>query len=223
MSLKHVGAVAAALLLMTPCLASAQMGAAERQAITVRIYNNFGVKADDLSVAVRQAETILGNARIDITWVNCWFRDHAPTDAPAGCLQAPAGNDLVLRLQGGTRPEQTRRVSMGFSLVSEGPANAGHYLEGTSPAFLSTVYVDVVWSVSRSTTLEPRVLLGLAIAHELGHLLLNTNRHAETGLMRALWSRAELNRHVASDWRFLDEEAVTMRGAIATRASGNGN
>jgi hypothetical protein len=177
----------------------------------VRVCNNFGVRSDDLQVAQGQAEAVLRDAGIDVLWMNCGFRDYVPADAPAACRQAPEGNDLILRLQRGT-PTAGSRVSMGFSWVNE----------GALPAFLSTVLVDVVWSMSRGTSFEPRALLGFAIAHELGHLLLNTKRHAETGLMRAVWSRAELSRTVVADWRFLDGEVATMREAIVTRASACG-
>jgi hypothetical protein len=92
-------------------LVAAQTGAIERRAITVRIYNNFWVRSGELQVAQGQAEAILRGAGIDILWTNCWFRDHAPADAPAACLQAPAGNDLVLRLQGGTPTGAARSLS----------------------------------------------------------------------------------------------------------------
>jgi hypothetical protein len=57
------------------------------------------------------------------------------------------------------------------------------------------------------------------MAHEIGHLLLATNHHAATGLMRAAWSRAELRHDTTADWEFLSDEADTMRTAIATRVA----
>ena len=103
---------------------------------------------------------------------------------------------------------------MGFSLVSG----------SKEPAYLSTVFVNVVWSVAHGAGVDPRDLLGLAIAHELGHVLLNTNSHARTGLMRANWSRAELRRADESDSRFLSNEAATMRQAVEGRVERrNGN
>ena len=81
---------------------------------------------------------------------------------------------------------------MGFSLVN---------LEKGVP-FLATVFVDLVASISRSAAVDFRRLLGWAIAHEIGHLLLNTSRHADQGLMRADWSRGELRQNKATDWAF---------------------
>ncbi len=36
------------------------------------------------------------------------------------------------------------------------------------------------------------VILGHAAAHEIGHLLLGSNSHSPQGLMRARWSRQDL-------------------------------
>ena len=98
---------------------------------------------------------------------------------------------------------------MGFSLVRAVDA----------APFLSTVYVDRVESVARASGIEARRLLGLAIAHEIGHVLLNSNSHATAGLMRADWSRDELRRSDAGAWRFLEGEAAHLRTAAAQRQS----
>lgn len=83
--------------------------------------------------------------------------------------------------------------------------------------YLATVYADLVTGVARGAGIDARELLGRAIAHEIGHLLLGTNQHASAGLMRAVWSRVELRRDKATDWHFLDSEAGSMRAAIAVR------
>jgi hypothetical protein len=59
--------------------------------------------------------------------------------------------------------------------------------------------------------------LGYAVAHEIGHLLLNSPRHSTAGLMRELWSSSEIQAGRTADWVFLSEEAETMRRAIAAR------
>ena len=96
---------------------------------------------------------------------------------------------------------------MGFSLV------------GTPDAlpFLATVYVDRVESVARGAGIDARRVLGLAIAHEVGHVLLNSNTHAPGGLMRADWSRKELQRKDAASWHFLDSEARHVHSAALQR------
>ena len=193
-----VGAVAAVLLLI-PSMTAAQ------PALVVRTYNNFGVAPDDLRVARVEADAILRNAGIDVIWMDCWFRDCAAVDASPRCGQPLGANDIVLRFQSGTTSARRRFTSMGFSMIGAGPDRP----------YLSTVFPDVVQSVARGAAIEAHRVLGFAIAHEIGHLLLNTTEHAKAGLMRADWSRNELHRQAASDWRFLEAEATKMRAAVA--------
>ena len=98
---------------------------------------------------------------------------------------------------------------MGFTLVSRRPE---HYRP-----VLSTVFPDVVALVARDAGVDARRLLGYAVAHEIGHLLLNSPQHSSAGLMRALWSRLELQERRTGDWVFSNAEAETMRLAVAAR------
>jgi len=84
---------------------------------------------------------------------------------------------------------------------------------------MATVFADRVRDIARAAGIDQRVLLGLAIAHEIGHLLLSTNTHAATGLMRARWSQADLRRTKPSDWRFIDRDARAMQDELMWRIS----
>lgn len=187
------------------------MGVTSAQSVTVRSYNNFGVPAADLQAARTLADAIFRDAGIEVTWMDCWFRDREPAEASPRCRQPRGGTDIILRLQAGRPSAGTKFVSMGFTLVGS----------GQDAAYLSTVFADLVQPVARGAASDPRRVLGLAIAHEIGHALLNSKSHAAAGLMRAGWSRSELQRNNPADWRFLDKEAEAMRAAVATRGNGN--
>jgi hypothetical protein len=174
--------------------------------IFIRSYNNVGVPAPDLAVARAHAEAVLQQAGLNIVWGDCWVGDRQPASAPARC-QEPVGGDIVLRLQKTKEADRSRFVSMGFSLVG---------ISGTAP-FLATVYVDRVDSVARGAGTDRLRVLGLAMAHEIGHVLLDSNTHAATGLMRADWSRRELRRKDAAAWSFLESEAAHVRSAALER------
>ena len=174
--------------------------------IIIRSYNNLGVPADDLAAARRHAEAILQQAGVNIVWADCWVGKRQPADAPARC-QDPVNGDIVLRLQKSAEADAAKFVSMGFALV--GTADAA--------PFLATVYVDRVESVARGAGIDPRRVLGLAMAHEIGHVLLNSNSHAASGLMRADWSHTELRRASEAAWNFLESEAAHVRSAAIQR------
>ena len=174
--------------------------------IFIRSYNNFGLPVADLAVAREHAQAILQEAGLSIVWEDCWAGERQPISTSARC-QEPVGGDIVLRLQKTNGTDRSKFVSMGFSLVGTA---------GAAP-FLATVYVDRVESVARGAGTDARRLLGLAMAHEIGHVLLNSNTHAASGLMRADWSRNELRRKDAAAWHFLDSEAAHVRSAAVDR------
>ena len=174
--------------------------------IFIRSYNNFGVPAADLAAAREQAQAVLQQAGVNIVWADCWDGDRQPASAPARCHE-PIGGDIVLRLQKTKEVDRSRFVSMGFSLV--GIADAA--------PFLATVYVDRVRSVSRAARIDARRVLGLAMSHEIGHVLLNSNSHPASGLMRAEWSLNELRRNDTRAWHFLDSEAAHVHSAALER------
>ena len=70
-----------------------------------------------------------------------------------------------------------------------------------------------------SPSAELRVLLGYAMAHELGHLLLGLNSHSPTGLMRADWRTKDLIDMARGGLGFSQEQARTMKAKLSTFAS----
>ncbi len=60
-------------------------------------------------------------------------------------------------------------------------------------------------------------ILGLAIAHEMGHLLLPHNSHSSTGIMRATWDREDLRRGANGNLLFTQKEAELIRSGLIRR------
>ena len=141
--------------------------------IFIRSYNNFGVPAPDLAVAREHAQAILQEAGVNVVWIDCWAGGRREAVDTVDRCQEPLSSAIVLRLQKTRETDRSRFVSMGYSLVG---------IPDAAP-FLATVYVDRAESVARGAGIDPRRVLGLAIAHEVGHVLLNNNTHAPSGLM----------------------------------------
>ena len=201
MAWKAVGALAA-ILSVAPTIGMAQT-------VTIRTYNNYGVSAEDLAAARPHVEAVFKDAGVDVSWVDCWYRDKEVAESAARCHEPLKANEVILRLQATTPLPGRRYVSMGFALVN--------ISQGVP--FLATVFADLVRSIARDAHLDYRLLLGRAIAHEIGHLLLDTNRHASNGLMRAGWSQVELRENAEADWAFADGEIDIIRAAAANRSN----
>ena len=61
------------------------------------------------------------------------------------------------------------------------------------------------------------LLLGLAVAHELGHLLLGMNSHASSGLMRGRWVASDLCSTCRAKWVFTSEQSEMLRTEVRAR------
>jgi hypothetical protein len=180
--------------------------APDRPSIVVRTYTQ-PASAGDIRTARRTASAILGRAGIQVVWLECALP--AETDAAAGaCKQPLRWNELLVRIvSAGTVDSRFDADTLGFAFVD---LDAG----GGS---LASVYADRVGVMADAAGVGAAELLGKTIAHEIGHLLLGTNRHAPHGLMRASWSGADLRRNRATQWRFEGKEGEVMRKGIARR------
>jgi hypothetical protein len=164
--------------------------------LVVRLYDGFGVSAGDLASAHAIASAILSRAGISVTWRDCPREDCDNQVAPA---------ELVLRVI--AAPAASEPGSLGFSYVD---------VERRSGT-LATVFADRVGKMSALSARDGGELLGRAMAHEIGHLLLGTTRHADRGLMRGRWTTIELLKNRPWDWALSPEEGMLMRRALALR------
>jgi hypothetical protein len=164
--------------------------------LVVRLYDAFGVSAGDLASAREITSAILSRAGIDVTWRDCSREDCESPVAPA---------ELVLRVV--AAPPASEPGSLGFSYVD---------VERRSGT-LATLFADRVGAMSALSAHNDGELLGRAMAHEIGHLLLGTTRHANRGLMRGRWTTIELMKNRPWDWALSPDEGALMRRALAVR------
>ena len=176
--------------------------------IDVRVYDVTDMDAKTRQRALDTANTALAAASVDATWQVCIAGPH-----PLRCDTRPTRSELAIRIV--RLPAATRRP--------EGALRLGDaYIDSQSGrGVLATIYFDrVAWLSQRSGSPLPP-LLGRAIAHELGHLLMASNTHGPIGLMRAFWSQDEVRRSRAGDWTFSPTDAHAIEvGAKNIRARG---
>ena len=61
-------------------------------------------------------------------------------------------------------------------------------------------------------------VLGHAIAHEIGHILLGSNSHGPRGLMKAKWGSEDIKRAGKGDLLFTPEQAQVIQHNLAKLA-----
>src|SRR5689334_10464747 len=169
---------AAAVVFLVPLLAPSSARASDPD-VLIRVYDMATTDAAGRTAALRTASSAIASAGIVVRWRDC---SRGGADHP--CRTVRAAGDLVVRIMPAATAGPGRQdVQMGFAPID--PAGRA--------TVVATVYYDVVQQVAHRTGLDTRELLGRAIAHEVGHLLLRAPGHADTGLMRPLWTDAELS------------------------------
>lgn len=179
-----------------------QAAVISRARVQVRVYDTTVMPAVDQTVALRAAAGVLAAAGIDVTWVSCGESSTGVCDVPLGRAELSV---RFVRLA--ASPSKRGRLQLGYPLVD---TTIG---EGS----LATVYLNRVHWLTAQAGADTETVLGFAVAHEIGHLLLGTNAHAASGLMRAVWSRGELQHAQLSDWLFSPVEGASMRHALQLR------
>jgi hypothetical protein len=194
---KTAAAIVAVVLMMS---ARAPASAVIDDSLLVRIYDNAGVLASELSSALRTTLEILRRAELSVDWVQCRARRDGPV--PVVCDQPLSSGDVVVRLIEGSDHENGERRALGYSLFDANGASG-----------FATVYVDRVDWLARRAQYPRAPLLGRAIAHEIGHLLLRSNAHTEAGLMREVWTAEQVVRNRREDWTFSSDQNSDLRNA----------
>jgi hypothetical protein len=177
--------------------------------VTVRTYDYANVAGDDLANARTEAGLIFSSAGISLNWIDCKVPGHVDGE-PCTAPMLPR-RDLMLRLVDRFPADATevrRVVALGESMVDRDERSG----------VLMTVDLFPVRTVAGRASTVPAVLLGRAIAHEIGHLLLGSVEHGRLGLMRALWSSDELRGLKPANWGFSKREAAQMRQTLRVRS-----
>ena len=171
---------------------AARSSPASHVIVSARLYTAADVPAGTRRAAIAVASRTLAAGRINVNWLDCAIAEV--------CAAPRATADLVVRLVRKPAADATSFVLGEASLDTV--ARAG---------VLASIYVDRVELVARRSQTDATSLLGRAIAHEVGHLLLASNTHSPRGLMRARWLPGDLQRNDAVDWLLTEEDAAAIR------------
>ncbi len=200
--MRHI-AVCTAAILVTVALSG--LGAESLGTLTVRLYNSSHLVTAEMLRARRVAEPILRDAGMDVTIRLCGGQP-GPDAVVDPCNDRLEPSEVVVRAIDSPRYSLTLHPRV-FGVA--------YLVTGTNQGRLATLYSDRIAGAAARVNLEPGTLMGRVLAHEVGHLLLGTREHSETGLMRADWSDELLHRDAADEWRFSMVEAAAMQNALA--------
>ena len=159
--------------------------------ITVLVYNPGAVPDRTLARAQKVASAILSQTGVALHW------------RPArGADGVPAPSEIPLHLLP-ARPPRLHPDAAGFAVLHP-DAVAESYAGISYPAVLDT---------ASSLNAEVVLVLGAALAHEIGHVLLNSAAHSPSGVMSARIRAREIAAVARGELRFTPAEAAAIRAA----------
>jgi len=168
--------------------------------LTVRLMNYVNLPVNTRRKLVENAGHVLGQAGIAIDFVECGNGGVATGDPR--CNRTLGPRDLVLRIL----DPKFRWKGEELGYAAAGP-EGGAYI---------TVFLNPRQPEARATDLSDGALLGHAVAHEIGHLLLGANAHSSYGI-RPVWRRRDENSIAIGHLLFDGEQARRMHVALMTR------
>jgi hypothetical protein len=194
--------------LLFPVAASAQPIQATPVVLRVSLFDDAGVGAATLREAEREASRVFQRANIDVIWLQC-PQNTLEQISLGRCSEASFPAHLHLRVV--PRPRAAKISAVGMSFLSAD--GKGCYAD---------LFYERVVELQMKTHTLTAIILGHAMAHELGHLLLGTNSHSRDGLMRAQWNRGDLAEAARGNLVFSPEESTRMRSRFTRDDPGIG-
>jgi hypothetical protein len=101
------------------------------------------------------------------------------------------------------------------------PGGTSTFLMGAAPATalecggVAYVFLDAIMGYANVHRLNSALVLGIAAAHEVGHVLLRRRGHSAEGVMRSSWKPDDWQRAAVGFLLFSRPEGETMRRAIS--------
>ena len=176
--------------------------ATEDSRVTVSVHNDAGIPSGTLLQAESEASRVFRQSGMEVHWLNCPLSAAGPEN-PTQCEAVDFPRHLQLRIA--KHSLNLNEFAMGIS-----------YLSADGTGCYADLFYDRAAHLQKTTQVSLPTLLGHAIAHELGHLLLGTNSHSATGLMRARWQPDDLASASRGALHFSCVESQQMRNKLTT-------
>ena len=161
--------------------------------VHVTLRNQMGVSADVMTGARAEVSRIYKTIAVNLIWTAA---------APAA-----GGRYLTISI-----------VSEGMASWLKAPQSAlGAAFVGDGDAYVMIERVERLARTSRTWGHGIAMTLGITIAHEIGHLLLNSTAHGATGLMAAVWRGGAGRLAASGNLLFTPREADLIRKGLVGR------
>ena len=183
----------------TICAANAQT----TFSLTVMVYNYSNLSSSKLADAEAIASRSYDAAGVTVNWLGC-STVQEDTERFRACDRAVDAGSPYIRVE------------------TEGMAEGSPSLRkiddalGTAAGLGGIIVYTRVRDIARQWHCPEEVILGRAMAHELGHILLGDKSHSSRGLMKPHFGRKDLSAESA-EYLFEPKQAAKLRDVVGSR------
>ncbi len=181
--------------------------------IANRVYDFARVPRPKLLRAERKATEFFRKSGIETTWADCPLSEAELGQYPrCEALSGPAVISMKILPQSMAQHCGRFSNSPGFALLS----GRGRF---TTDAFILFPHIS---ESADKMGCSLRTVLALAMAHEIGHLLLGQSGHSSRGIMKAKWGLTDARQVEMGRLRFNDSQTRAIRSQVRRRMAVSG-
>ena len=170
--------------------------------IRVSVFNYAPFSPRTIEEAEGDAGRVLRDAGVDVLWLNC-LQDGMQSASFEQCIDPSFPLHFDLRIVRSSRNLQGSVLGIAF------------FADDGQGCCADVFYHEVQ---RLQYAIDVSVILGHAMAHELGHLLLGMNAHSPSGIMRAHWTREDLKSASRGCLQFSSEQSRRIKSRLAPGA-----
>jgi hypothetical protein len=164
----------------------------EQSVFSVSVTSSAPLPSQMIENAEQEASRLFRDPGIRVAWLNC-RSDDVEDIYQRQCRQVSFPSHLHLSILPSSKGLPSSFVGIAF-------------LETRGQGCYADLFGDALERLRDETNISGAIILGHAMAHELGHLLLGANSHTSAGLMRAHWDRDDLAAAAHGGLRFSHEQ-----------------
>jgi hypothetical protein len=168
--------------------------------VAVVAYNYASIRAEILRPARAQVNDIFLDAGVRLVWIEPLI---------VSDWQEPSFDSLPM-----FRARMFIRPGLRTAPANPRESEMGRALESSETTGTSMIFFEQVRVAADKYHLPVETVLALAMAHELGHLLLPHPAHATTGIMLGMWTPQDVRHAAAGKLRFTPEQAALIRAKV---------
>lgn len=172
--------------------------------ITVQVYNSASISLQALATAEEEAARIFREAGVAVSWLNCPLTVPEAQANPI-CIAPCPPSRFAVRIVPEV-PTDRANTSLGVALTEGG--------------IYATIFFPRVVENAKLRIATASQILGHAMAHEIGHLLLGPVPHTLSGIMRGGWAAEDLRSMTMGALRFSPQQSAVIREAAMQRMRG---